>query len=107
MVLSGLVWTVTGLGKKQRQKRKRRAFGQYGDCEEDDSGDINGDPSPPGKGFPGTAAPPFFCTVEVTRQFGVFILVFDQSSIHCALCMYVCVRVSVNLTVCVRVREKG
>lgn len=30
----------------------------------------------------------------------MFILVFDQSSIHCALCMYVCV--SVSLSECVR-----
>lgn len=34
----------------------------------------------------------------------MFILVFDQSSIHCALCMYVCV--SVGLSECVRETER-
>lgn len=51
-----------------------------------------------------TAPASLFCTVETTRQFGVFILVFDQSSIHCALCMYVCVCVCVSY-VSVRVSE--
>lgn len=32
----------------------------------------------------------------------MFILVFDQSSIHCALCMYVCFSVSLSECVCLR-----
>lgn len=30
-------------------------------------------------------------------QFGVFILVFDRRSIHCALCMFVCISVNAEL----------
>lgn len=56
---------------------------------------TNSDPSPLGnctqKCLPvknGTGSS--FCTAEM------FILVFDQSSIHCALCMYACVSVSLS-----------